>query len=89
MSDMQKWEYILVQTLGEDDWEVRAFFPKAYRLTSNGFELIFECNINKRDAMESAVASFIAQLGAEGWEMVGTGSVSGRWYCIYFKRPIP
>ena len=86
---MQKWEYILVQSFSEWNWEVQAGFPKAYRLTSNGFELIFECKTNKKGAAESAVGKFIAQLGAEGWEMVGTGNLGEKWYCIYFKRPIP
>jgi len=39
--------------------------------------------IEERDA----VAQLIAQLGEEGWEMVGCGSLQERKHCIYFKRP--
>ncbi len=38
--------------------------------------------------VQDEVAKVLAQLGDEGWEMVGCGAVFASGHFLYFKRPI-
>ena len=38
--------------------------------------------------VQDEVAIVLAQLGDEGWEMVGCGAVFAAGHFLYFKRPI-
>ena len=35
-----------------------------------------------------ALAKAIAELGSEGWEMVGAAVVTEYYHALYFKRPV-
>jgi hypothetical protein len=83
---MQKWEYSrlagMTQTFPE--------YPAYYRMTRKGNELVEDFKkLPKGTSLQDAVAQFIAQLGEDGWEMIGAGTVrEGSSHCLYFKRPI-
>ena len=38
--------------------------------------------------VQDEVATVLAQLGEQGWEMVGCGSVFASGHFLYFKRPV-
>ena len=88
---MQKWEYCKLEGV--------TFFPvkvemqhRLYLITENGLETLKDFsdlrNKNGED-LHNAMGKAIAQLGNEGWEMVGAGTVGGQTHCLYFKRPKP
>jgi len=90
---MQKWEYLVVSGMYHN-------METVVKMTNKGLELVKQF-IDKElplkypnnsyppsDVVQStrdAVAQYIAQLGDEGWEMIGVGN-NGE---IYFKRPKP
>ena len=80
---MQKWEYCTIHGLGNK----KTSFPHYYRLTDKGFEPVTDFRKRPKGVSEAdAVGHLIAQLGDEGWEMVGAGNVSESYHCLYFKR---
>jgi hypothetical protein len=84
---MQKWEYCVVSGIGRsaDHRRFDTHYPCFSRLTSNGVESVTDFKNRPRGVSEwDAVAQLIAQLGDEGWEMVGADAAS-----LYFKRPKP
>jgi len=83
---MQKWEYCIITGVHAD---FTGDHPGCYRLTSKGRELVTDfSNPPKGYAKTYLVAQFIAQLGEEGWEMVGAGTTNeGYAHILYFKRP--
>ncbi len=83
---MQKWDYLLV--LGLYNYQrAKTNFPKAYRITSKGFELVSDFKDRPNNiSEEAAVGQFIAQLGEDGWEMTGAGNTNPSVHCLYFKR---
>ena len=65
-------------------------YPTAYRITNRGFELVTDFRNRPKGAFnETVVGQFIAQLGEEGWEMVGAGNEAAGVHCLYFKCPKP
>jgi len=85
---MQKWEYCIIdgqRSIGT------AYHPGYYRVTNIGFELVTDFSNRPKGVSESgAIGQLISQLGEEGWEMVGAGSIlAGSSHILYFKRPLP
>ena len=87
---MQKWEYCLLGQVSMPDNgnpSMRVINPAAYRITCKGFEPMVDFkNRPKGISNEVAVGQFIAQLGEEGWEMIGAGKTGDYGHCLYFKR---
>ena len=82
---MQKWEYLVIGGIRST---FNTYYPKAYRITEKGRELLTDFkNLPGGTAEEDAVAQYIARLGMEGWEMVATGGDQS-YHCIYFKRAV-
>jgi len=83
---MQKWEYCVIHGLSG----TIMYHPRCDRMTNKGVEYVTDFKSRPKGASEwDAVAQFIAQLGDEGWEMVGAGTTSDIVHSIYFKRPKP
>ena len=78
------------------EWE----YCSIYQITQNGgwltgvgmaYKISFTEQGAKRQTLEhdpDALAKAIFNLGKEGWEMVGTGTVTEHYHALYFKRPI-
>lgn len=81
---MQKWEYCTVVGFYIQGGDLETFFPAAMHFTAKGLKIV---EIKKPEHLEVALA--IAQLGEEGWEMVGCGNTGAERHCLYFKRPLP
>lgn len=83
----QKWEYCVIIRMPVSNNTL----PKVYRITNKGYELVEDFDKfpkGVRDVVD-AVAMLIAQLGIDGWEMVGAGSThEGSSHSLYFKRQI-
>ena len=99
---MQKWEYCIITGVATDaNGRFRGLNPKLYFFSLDGIEEIYDLGDStaserpagwKRVNEAGYIAYTIANLGAEGWEMVGTsvesyvqGAIA---HCIYFRRPI-
>ncbi len=81
---MQKWEYCVVSGIGPS---LATSYPAAYRMTARGIEIVMDFKKLPKGASEiNAVAQLIAQLGEEGWEMVGSGNTGSGHHSLYFKR---
>lgn len=81
---MQKWEYCVIDGFQGG----MTYYPRCYRLTDKGFEFVSDFKDRPKDVSEQdAVGRFIAQLGDEGWEMVGAGVTGDFMHRVYFKRP--
>ncbi|HZQ36542.1 MAG TPA: hypothetical protein VFD32_11455 [Dehalococcoidia bacterium] len=79
------WEYILLTGIaGETAGAFRTASPRCVWLTKEGPELISDFSDRDRNVSEpDAVLSAIADLGDQGWEMVGPP-----WNgLLFFKRP--
>lgn len=62
--------------------DFHTYKPRFYRLTAQGAELVTDFKNRPKGMSEAdAVAQLIAQLGDEGWELVGVDHI------LYFKRP--
>jgi hypothetical protein len=82
---MQKWEYCAIVGIRRADDGLNPYRPGIWHFTELGIQ---STRIEKPEADE--VAKTIAQLGEQGWEMVGAGStVEGSQHVLYFKRPRP
>ncbi len=80
---MQQWEYCAV---GPVQSHSQPHYATVIRFTNEGRRL---SKIQGTRDMDSAqvLAQIIAQLGEEGWEMVGCGMISDERHMLYFKRP--
>ena len=87
---MQKWEYCAVAGIKRDLRKFRGISPEIWKFTINGIE---ETDIGENfkyvNEASAETAKIIAQLGQQGWEMVGIG-YSNHYdeNILYFKRPI-
>ncbi|MFH2040104.1 MAG: hypothetical protein ABIJ65_11790 [Chloroflexota bacterium] len=80
---MQKWEYCAITGILHSGRNLSLNYPAIWRFTKTGWD---KTDI-KGDEM-NLVAKNIAELGEQGWEMVGTGPLDeGRAHILYFKRP--
>lgn len=97
---MQNWEYGVIlgftgfpgylKNENEAATDFRTYKPCFYRLTAQGAEMVTDFSKRPRGVSEAdAVAQLIAQLGDEGWEMVGSGNLSVWIHSLHFKRPKP
>jgi hypothetical protein len=83
---MSKWEYCVVVGLRRSgNNTVTTYYPSVEYFTPQGMEVVEVHHQNKRDEITQLVQT-IAQLGEEGWEMVGCGNNSEVTHSIYFKR---
>ncbi len=87
---MQRWEYCAVGPIKGSVSGEFGYYPHLWQFTLSG--LVKTPIAAKEGVSESeAVAQVIAQLGDDGWEMVGAGPVEGgyqyyNYHIIYFKR---
>ena len=97
---MQKWEYCVITGVTTFASELSGKYPKLTYFFPRGFEKQIDLGnkaaSQRPKGMEKVsegeyIASVVAQLGMEGWEMVSAvneaPSDSSR-YSIYFRRPI-
>lgn len=79
------WEYVLLSGIaGEAAGAFRTASPRCVWLTKDGPELISDFGDRDPSVSEpDAVLSAIADLGDQGWEMVGSPSNG----LLFFKRP--
>jgi hypothetical protein len=76
---MQKWEYCAIIGMGVQGRDLHTNYPAIIYFTSKG-RRIAEI---KGHGQEEQLAIAVAELGEQGWEMVGAHGM------IFFKRPIP
>lgn len=84
---MQKWEYCVVGHLWGFSKGLETYFPFIGYFKDNGLD---ETSLKGKPEMQR-VASVIAKLGNEGWEMSGCGRTGTRGlpgHLLYFKRPV-
>ena len=81
---MQKWEYCAIVGISRNNEKLFPYYPGIWHFTDLGIQA---SRIHSPEADE--VAKTIAQLGEQGWEMVGAGNVSDNYHTLYFKRPLP
>jgi len=80
----EPWEYLYITGLASTAGAPFANGARCYWLTPDGPELISDFQGRDRDVSESeAVLRAIAELGAQGWEMVGNPQAG----MVFFKRP--
>ena len=89
---MQKWEYCSVQIswFGQNP-TMKASWRHCATTGSKGGELSREKKMSDKDAWDAAYR-LIAQLGLEGWEMIGISNYGFTYERIdthWFKRPLP
>jgi hypothetical protein len=92
---MTKWEYGVLTgvSAASRTFCLYTHYPRLYRFTSTGIQLVKEFNsrIDKNESEANAVARTIFQLGEEGWELV-MGQTFGDSYLtndnnnLWFKR---
>jgi len=86
---MTKWEYCVLVGISS----LQTYYPRLYRFTSNGYELISDFqNRSGNEREDQSVAKAIFQLGEEGWELVvgttfGDSAIQNRHSSLWFKRP--
>lgn len=79
---MPAWEYCAVVGMYRNERKLEPAYPAVWYFTPHRIHIV---EIKGREAEE--VARIIAQLGQEGWEMVGAGNTGERSHALYFKRP--
>ena len=75
---MQNWEYCAIGRISWAEEGISSLKPVLSRITADGQEV---------NGIGGSVAQTIAQLGDEGWEMVGCGNAGPGYHVIYLKRP--
>lgn len=82
----QKWEYCVIIRMPVS----HPALPMFFRITNKGYELVEAFDKFPKGVLDvDVVAMLIAQLGIDGWEMVGAGSThGGSSHSLYFKRQI-
>jgi len=89
---MQKWEYCTLGPIeySSTSWQwipnepIRILFTSK-GIKEQGFDLDESSSLKD---VQDKVATVLAQLGEQGWEMVGCGSVFAAGHFLYFKRPL-
>jgi hypothetical protein len=79
---MQKWEYCKIIRVEN----YFSYHPLLFRFTINGEEREDIPKNPQGMGKDDAIARVIAQLGEEGWELVGVGRYD-QTHTLYFKRP--
>lgn len=84
---MQKWEYCVVGPVKSNLQGDRSFwghYPNLLYLRADGRS----GRVIEGKAQEEAenLAKAVAELGDEGWELVGMGNVAENAHFLYFKR---
>jgi hypothetical protein len=85
---MSQWETcVLTGVWGSQEHGFRTTRIRLYHFSAEGLELAKEVKGTFIDgrAEKDAAAQIIAELGNDGWELVGVGDGS----CLWFKRPKP
>ena len=77
----EKWEYCKLDGINARDYG----YSQLVFFTSEG-EKIESLSGDEKTPERKKVAIRIAELGKEGWEMVGLGVTSEFIYIVYFKR---
>ena len=83
---MQKWEYCvlgLIKDMNRDG--LVGYYPRVVFFGLNGIDK--NVSLHHEENEQFNIAKAIAQLGMEGWELVGTGDTTAK-HVIYFKRLI-
>ena len=79
---MQKWEYCAISGIYENNGDFNSRSASFWEFSIGGIqESGFE------QPARNKVAKKIAELGEQGWEMVGAINEVNYQHCIYFKRP--
>ena len=83
---MQKWEYRFLGPIKSVAGGFQGYYPYDGYFDDDGLK---QTSLGGRKESDR-IASTIAKLGFEGWEMIGCGStgINGEGHIIYFKRPI-
>jgi hypothetical protein len=79
---MQKWEYCAIIGMRSTLRDLNPAYPALWHFSNEGYG---STPIKGYEAAE--VAKTIAELGEQGWEMIGTGCEAGGVHILYFKRP--
>ncbi len=80
---MQKWEYCAISGIRDartDEYSLTTY-PSLFRFTEAGLEQVKIRKVGNLSE-EDNLAKMIAELGAEGWELVSSAPM------LYFKRPV-
>ena len=86
---MQKWEYRVIAGVDHTKLGLINRDPCYIQLTTEGEKILMGSRDFKTQGggnETKAMAQLIAQLGEEGWELVGVAS-KDRSHSLYFKRP--
>jgi hypothetical protein len=89
---MQKWEYCTLGPIefSSTSWKWIPNEPTRIVFTTKGVkEEGFKIDeTSSLTDVQDEVATVLAQLGEQGWEMVGCGSVFASGHFLYFKRTV-
>ena len=89
---MQKWEYCTLGPIefSSTSWKWIPNEPTRIVFTTKGIkEEGFKIDeTSSLTDVQDEVATVLAQLGEQGWEMVGCGSVFASGHFLYFKRTV-
>ncbi len=89
---MQKWEYCTLGPIeySSTSWKWIPNEPTRIVFTTKGVkEQGFHINEDHSlKDVQDEVSTALAQLGEQGWELVGCGSVFAAGHFLYFKRPL-
>jgi hypothetical protein len=97
---MQKWEYCVITGVDFATYGITGSYPKLSYFSINGvakeIDLGNSAASKRPSGMQKVseggyIASIIASLGQEGWEMVGVVNASSTGtgtHGIYFRRPM-
>jgi hypothetical protein len=98
---MQQWEYCVLTGVVSNAGGIDGSYPKLTFFSLRGMEKIIDLSKGKRSTRPKGwedveeyhyIAAKIAELGIQGWEMVGIGGderTQGTGpHCIYFRRQI-
>jgi len=92
---MQKWEYCAIVGMARNGTNLATATPALWQFTPAGIQSVnlgrkhFAIAGKEFENEADAVAAAIANLGAEGWELVGVGQTAIIHHLLYFKRPLP
>lgn len=74
---MRRWQYCVIDGISGEG------------TTDDDSELRYFTEDGVRTVPVGNLAVLIANLGLDGWEMVGAGNVSDAWHALYFKKLLP
>jgi hypothetical protein len=97
----QKWEYCVITGIDTSRGGFYTYYPQLTLFSLEGIRLVQDLGDQSRKNRPTGwentrevdyVAHIIAELGLDGWEMVGAGTGSSADgtgpQCLYFRRPI-